>query len=80
MSHPVPQGLPTERDAGPFNPPRGMTGLREARPVSPLVFPDGHEGWLVTGYDEVRQVLADTRFSSRQDLGVLLVCLNSLSS
>ncbi|HTI21372.1 MAG TPA: cytochrome P450 [Kutzneria sp.] len=73
MSHPVPQGLPTERDAGPFTPPRGMTRLREARPVSPLVFPDGHEGWLVTGYDEVRQVLADTRFSSRQDLGVLHV-------
>ncbi|MBB5896532.1 cytochrome P450 [Kutzneria kofuensis] len=75
MSHPVPvpQGLPTERDASPFDPPRRISRLREARPVSPLVFPDGHEGWLVTGYDEVRQVLADTRFSSRQDVGVLHV-------
>jgi cytochrome P450 len=73
MSHPVPQGLPTERDASPFDPPRRISELRSTRPVSPLVFPDGHEGWLVTGYDEVRQVLADTRFSSRQDLGVLHV-------
>ncbi|MBB4686833.1 cytochrome P450 [Amycolatopsis jiangsuensis] len=68
---PVPHGLPTERDAGPFDPPRDLTRLREFRPVSPLVFPDGHEGWLVTGYEELRQLLADTRFSSRQDLGVL---------
>ncbi|MEV4601436.1 cytochrome P450 [Amycolatopsis sp. NPDC049253] len=69
----VPQGLPMERDAGPFDPPREITRLREARPVSPMLFPDGHEGWLVTGYDEVRQLLADTRFSSRQDLGVMHV-------
>ncbi|MFI5523306.1 cytochrome P450 [Streptomyces platensis] len=67
----LPHGLPMERDAGPFDPPRQITRLRETRPVSPLVFPDGHEGWLVTGYDAVRQLLADTRFSSRQDLGVL---------
>ncbi|SFQ30528.1 Cytochrome P450 [Amycolatopsis arida] len=75
MSHPVPipHGLPMERDAGPFDPPREITRLREARPVSPMVFPDGHEGWLVTGYDAVRQLMADTRFSSRQDIGVLHV-------
>ncbi|MET1075408.1 MAG: cytochrome P450 [Umezawaea sp.] len=73
MTHPVavPQGLPTERDAGPFDPPRAITRLREARPVSPLAFPDGHLGWLVTGYEAVRDLMADTRFSSRQDLGVL---------
>ncbi|SDU45354.1 Cytochrome P450 [Amycolatopsis keratiniphila] len=68
---PVPQGLPMERDAGPFDPPREITRLREVRPVSPMIFPDGHEGWLVTGYDEVRQMMADTRFSSRQDIGIL---------
>ncbi|WP_414170178.1 cytochrome P450 [Streptoverticillium reticulum] len=68
---PVPHGLPMDRDAGPFDPPRQITRLRETRPVSPMVFPDGHEGWLVTGYEAVRQLLADTRFSSRQDLGVL---------
>ncbi|MFD8067808.1 cytochrome P450 [Streptomyces parvulus] len=70
---PVPDGLPMERDAGPFAPPRALSRLREVRPVSPLRFPGGHEGWLVTGHEEVRRLLADTRFSSRQDLGVLHV-------
>ncbi|GLY35209.1 cytochrome P450 [Amycolatopsis sp. NBRC 101858] len=69
----IPQGLPMERDAGPFDPPREITRLREARPVSPLAFPDGHEGWLVTGYEAVRQMMADTRFSSRLDLDVVHV-------
>jgi len=67
------QGLPMERDAGPFDPPSQITAVREARPVSPMAFPDGHEGWLVTGYDAVRQVMADTRFSNRQDIGILHV-------
>ncbi|MGW4327400.1 cytochrome P450 [Nocardia sp. NPDC004573] len=70
---PIPHGLPLERDAGPFDPPREITRLREARPVSPMVFPDGHEGWLVTGYDAVRRLMADTRFSSRQDIGIVHV-------
>ena len=73
QSVPIPQGLPMERDAGPFDPPRRITRLREVRPVSPMAFPDGHEGWIVTGYDALRQLMADTRFSSRQDLGVLHV-------
>ncbi|MEU8893770.1 cytochrome P450 [Streptomyces sp. NPDC048442] len=72
-SHPLPapNGLPRERDAGPFDPPSQITRLRETRPVSPLVFPDGHEGWLVTGYEAVRRLMADNRFSSRQDIGIL---------
>ncbi|MFB8282274.1 cytochrome P450 [Nocardia colli] len=70
---PVPHGLPMERNAGPFDPPREITALRAVRPVSPLIFPDGHEGWLVTGYAEVRQLMADTRFSSRQDIGIVHV-------
>ncbi|WP_062981043.1 cytochrome P450 [Nocardia anaemiae] len=70
---PVPHGLPIERNAGPFAPPREITRLREARPVSPMLFPDGHEGWLVTGYNAVRQLMADTRFSSRQDIGIVHV-------
>ncbi|QKV77082.1 cytochrome P450 [Amycolatopsis sp. Hca4] len=69
----VPHGLPMDRDAGPFDPPSALTRLRDTRPVSPLVFPDGHEGWLVTGYEEVRQMMADTRFSSRLDLDVIHV-------
>jgi cytochrome P450 len=67
------QGLPMERDAGPFAPPSAITRLRAGRPVSPLAFPDGHQGWLVTGYEAVRQMMADTRFSSRLDLGVVHV-------
>ncbi len=70
---PVPHGLPMQRNCGPFDPPREITELRDVRPVSPLIFPDGHEGWLVTGYDAVRALLADTRFSSRLDIGVLHV-------
>lgn len=70
---PVPQSLPMDRDAGPFDPPSAITRLREAHPVSPLLFPDGHQGWLVTGYDAVRGVMADTRFSSRQDIGIVHV-------
>ena len=70
---PVPNGLPMDRDAGPFDPPSEITRLRAARPVSPLLFPDGHEGWLVTGYEEVRQLMADTRFSSRRDLDIVRV-------
>ncbi|MFG3621471.1 cytochrome P450 [Nocardia sp. NPDC047654] len=70
---PIPNGLPMERDASPFDPPREITRLRETRPVCPLIFPDGHEGWLVTGYDAVRRLMADTRFSSRQDIGILHV-------
>ncbi|GEM32488.1 cytochrome P450 [Nocardia neocaledoniensis NBRC 108232] len=72
-THPVPHGLPQDRDAGPFDPPSAITALRAARPVSPLRFPDGHEGWLVTGYEAVRALMADTRFSSRQDLGIVHV-------
>ena len=68
---PVLDALPTERDAGPFDPPRDITRLREARPVSPMTFPDGHRGWVVTGYDAVRRLMADTRFSSRLDIGVV---------
>ncbi|WP_280254862.1 cytochrome P450 [Nocardia wallacei] len=69
----VPHGLPMDRDAGPFDPPSAITELRAARPVSPLIFPDGHEGWLVTGYEAVRKLMADTRFSSRQDIGIVHV-------
>jgi len=70
---PALHGLPMDRDAGPFDPPSLITRQRAARPVSPMIFPDGHEGWLITGYEAVRQAMADTRFSSRQDLGAIHV-------
>ncbi|WIX80483.1 cytochrome P450 [Amycolatopsis carbonis] len=61
--------LPTDRPAGcPFDPPTELGPIRERHPVVRLTYPDGHEGWLVTGYAQVRGVLADQRFSSRYEL------------
>ncbi|MET9248920.1 cytochrome P450 [Nonomuraea sp. NPDC003709] len=61
--------MPTERQPGcPFDPPKELIQAREHGPISRFPFPDGHEGWLVTGYDLARSVLADPRFSSRKEL------------
>ncbi|MGP3961426.1 cytochrome P450 [Nonomuraea sp. 3N208] len=61
--------MPTERQPGcPFDPPKELIEAREHGPISRFPFPDGHQGWLITGYDLVRSVLADPRFSSRKEL------------
>ncbi|MFD0889785.1 cytochrome P450, partial [Streptosporangium algeriense] len=61
--------LPTARRSGcPFDPPEELTEARAHSPISRLPFADGHQGWLVTGYDLVRSALADPRFSSRREL------------
>ena len=61
--------LPIARTAGcPFDPPAELAVIRARNPVVRMTYPDGHEGWLVTGYAEVRAVLADQRFSSRNEL------------
>ena len=66
--HTVPT-MPTARRPGfPFDPPAELTDARGHGPISHYPFPDGHHGWLVTGYDLVRSVLADPRFSSRKEL------------
>lgn len=59
--------LPIER-TNPFDPPSRIGELRETEPLSRLGFPDGHVGWLVTSYALTRRILADRRFSSRQEL------------
>jgi cytochrome P450 len=65
----APVALPTKRTPGcPFSPPAELAQLRADHPVTPLAFPDGHIGWLVTGYDAARTVLADPRFSTRAEL------------
>lgn len=64
---PVPEGLPTGRERV-LDPPGELARLRAERPVSRMIYPDGHEGWLVTGYHAARAVLADLRFSSRREL------------
>ncbi len=61
--------LPTARPSGcPFDPPAELGRLREQRPLTRMTYPDGHRGWLVTGYALTRAVLADRRFSSRYEL------------
>ncbi|NUW33943.1 cytochrome P450 [Nonomuraea sp. SMC257] len=64
-----PVTLPTRRDPrSPFAPPPELERQRAARPLARLAFPDGHVGWLVTGYDLARAILADSRFSARPEL------------
>ncbi|MET8338405.1 cytochrome P450 [Streptosporangium canum] len=65
----APAPLPAARKAGcPFDPPEDLARLRRDHPISPLAYPDGHIGWLVTSHALVRAVLADPRFSHRADL------------
>ncbi|MET8155333.1 cytochrome P450 [Sphaerisporangium sp. NPDC005289] len=66
---PPPAPLPMARRAGrPFDPPEELARLRAEHPISPMAYPDGHVGWLVTGHALVRAVLADPRFSHRSEL------------
>ncbi|MET9413449.1 cytochrome P450 [Streptomyces klenkii] len=61
--------LPTARPTGcPFDPPAELAGLREQRPLTRMRYPDGHLGWLATGYATVRAIMADPRFSARYEL------------
>lgn len=59
--------LPTARSS-PFDPPEPLGQLRQHCPIAPMTFPDGHVGWLVTSHWAARSILADARFSSRQEL------------
>jgi cytochrome P450 len=65
----MPDTLPTTRTC-PFDPPPSIQEWAQARPISPLRYPDGSNGWLVTGYAAARQVLTDPRFSSRLDVAL----------
>ncbi|MEU0270260.1 cytochrome P450 [Streptomyces sp. NPDC006307] len=61
--------LPTARPPGcPFDPPAELIDARRHGPISRYTHPGGKPGWLITGYDLVRSVLADPRFSSRKEL------------
>jgi cytochrome P450 len=61
---PGPASLPRQRGTCPFDPPEELTRRAAEHPVSPLVMADETVGWLVTRADDVRAVLADTRFSA----------------
>ncbi|MDT7804729.1 MAG: hypothetical protein QOI78_8162 [Actinomycetota bacterium] len=62
--------IPTEmleRDGEcPFDPAPGLSRRRGQGPVQPLKLLNGAQAWLVTGFEEAREVLADLRFSSDQ--------------
>lgn len=59
--------LPLDRERT-FDPPDELRRRRAEAPIQRMLYPDGHEGWLVTGYAEARAILADARFSSRPEL------------
>ncbi|MFD7667015.1 cytochrome P450 [Streptomyces sp. NPDC059788] len=65
--HTVP-ALPTERRGCPFDPPAELTDAHRHGPISRIIHPGGMSGRLITGYDLVRSVLADPRFSARKEL------------
>ncbi|WP_186781638.1 MULTISPECIES: cytochrome P450 [unclassified Streptomyces] len=48
----------------PFGPPGEYAELRERGPVSRVTLPTGRRAWVVTGYQEVRSILADPRISA----------------
>ncbi|UXX94389.1 cytochrome P450 [Streptomyces sp. AD2-2] len=56
--------LPAPYGSCPFDPPPAYTAAAREAAVSRATLPDGTACWLVTGYDEVRAVLADARFSA----------------
>ncbi|MEU8547177.1 cytochrome P450 [Streptomyces roseoverticillatus] len=61
--------LPTARQPGcPFDPPAELIDAHRHGPISRYTHPGGKPGWLITGYDLVRSVLADPRFSARKEL------------
>ncbi|GAA2785238.1 cytochrome P450 [Crossiella cryophila] len=72
MTEPLP--LPYRRAAGcPFDPDPAFAELRATRPVSRVALNGGDEAWLITRFEDARQVLGDARFSSAlTPLGIVL--------
>lgn len=49
----------------PFDPPAVLGELVRTRPLTRMVYPDGHVGWLATSHELARQVLGGQAFSHR---------------
>ncbi|AXK36137.1 cytochrome P450 [Streptomyces armeniacus] len=67
--------VPSKRTC-PFDPAEEYGRLREEEPISPIRFkiaPQDPDGWLVTRHEYVRQILADDRFSHRNELCAHLI-------
>jgi cytochrome P450 len=55
---------PMARSAGcPFAPPPDVMALAEERPLSRVRIWDGSTPWLITGYEQVRELFSDSRVS-----------------
>ncbi|MEU5365193.1 cytochrome P450 [Streptomyces sp. NPDC005925] len=54
----------TDRGGCPFDPPAALTDYSERAAIQPIDLTGGDTGWLVTGYDECRKLLADSRLST----------------
>ncbi|AXN46688.1 Cytochrome P450-SU2 [Mycobacterium marinum] len=55
---------PMSRSAGcPFAPPPGVMALAAARPLTRVRIWDGSTPWLITGYEQVRELFSDSRVS-----------------
>lgn len=55
---------PMPRAAGcPFAPPPGVMALAEAQPLSRVRIWDGSTPWLITGYEQCRELFSDSRVS-----------------
>ena len=52
-----------------FHPSAEMKELQRSKPVVQVELPDGSTSWLITRYDDVRQVLVDPRFSRAATVG-----------
>jgi cytochrome P450 len=48
-----------------FDPPEILGELTRTRPLTRMVYPDGHLGWLVTNHDLAREVLSGHEYSHR---------------
>jgi cytochrome P450 len=55
--------FPMKREC-PFDPPPELSRIQAESPVSRVRLWDGSHPWLITGYDDMRGVLADRRFSA----------------
>jgi cytochrome P450 len=62
-SQPIQVKYPLPQAALPYHAPPGLADLVEQGPVLRAELPDGSAAWLVTRFSEIRQVLADQRFS-----------------
>ncbi|MCM2389942.1 cytochrome P450 [Streptomyces albipurpureus] len=66
--HTVETMMLERRPGCPFDPPAELIEARQHGPISRFTFPGGIPGWVITGFDLVKSVLADSRFSARKEL------------